>query len=1029
MCTRFPSGRIIIFHFLILIGLSVVSSGYSAPLDIFINRPTRLEYLNSRLYEYLNLISLNKDTREDHYKILQIVDSINNEVTTTGINSIVISDSYYLIGIYFLMDENFANSITYLQKSIDIRERTKVLDTRLAKAEYNIGIAYRGLNDLNLTVEHAMNSLKYFKQIGGDFNPELFNSYTLLITAYIALQEYEEALAFSNIALSLTEKIPDRVTPEILANMYSNIGVCYSILADFSKARIYFEKAESIFETEPFKDVINYINLINSLANTYSSLDMSDRSVEYYQKGLSLAISLPEHSSYKYNIINSYAIKLGSTGNSKKGEELIHQVLIEAASDSAKNPQLYFEVLNNYAEYLREFALDYNKSLKCYSECLNYLAGNTESLDMKLRIITGYSLSLSKTGESQKALEVIQNLISDNYGVINKPGSFANPEVGSIEPDKLSLKLFRARYQILWDVYRENKSLNTLKDASSTSELIISLLEKIRINISEEDSRLILGDRYRDSYFASIRDFNLLYNLTSDKKYLNKAFELSEKSKVAGLLASTRELKAVEFRIPPEIAAFEFRLKRDIGALNARIGEESQKDIPDAVLIRTMKENLLNNSRLRDSLILIFERDYPDYYSVKYNTRVITAGDVPGIIGRNGNYLNYLLSDTILYIFIANRKQSQLITTTVNSDFAGKIKQFRSLLSMPGHSDDAMKVFKQFQDTGLELYKILIGPVRQYLISERLIISPDNILSYIPFETLPTGLCTDSTPQYRHIPYMMNEFDISYTYSATFMAEYMKGGFSLENNLIAFAPNYPIPINIESVLKSRQAQSGFLPDLPYARQEAQFVRSITGGQLYENSEALESIYKRESGKYDIIHLAMHTLLNDKDPMRSTLIFSSEPDSTEDRFLNTYEIYGIPLKAKMVVLSSCNTGSGYMYTGEGILSLARGFTYSGSQSVVMSMWEIEDRSGTDVVKMFYKYLKRGYTKSRALRKTRIDYLKSSDQLRSHPYFWSALIIYGNNAPLYFTRYILTASVILIAVILLTVLFYFRKRKYS
>ena len=112
-----------------------------------------------------------------------------------------------------------------------------------------------------------------------------------------------------------------------------------------------------------------------------------------------------------------------------------------------------------------------------------------------------------------------------------------------------------------------------------------------------------------------------------------------------------------------------------------------------------------------------------------------------------------------------------------------------------------------------------------------------------------------------------------------------------------------------------------------------------------------------------------------------------------------------LKAKMVVLSSCNTGTGLLFSGEGILSLARGFIYSGSQSVVMSMWEIEDRSGTEIVEMFYKNLKKGYSKSDALKKARIAYLKNADQLRSHPYFWSSLVVYGNNAPLYYSRYLI------------------------
>jgi CHAT domain-containing protein len=222
---------------------------------------------------------------------------------------------------------------------------------------------------------------------------------------------------------------------------------------------------------------------------------------------------------------------------------------------------------------------------------------------------------------------------------------------------------------------------------------------------------------------------------------------------------------------------------------------------------------------------------------------------------------------------------------------------------------------------------------------------------------------------------------------------------------------------------------GKLPALPYARQEAEYVSGITGGKLFEGDQAKESVFKAEAGNFDIIHLAMHTLLNDEEPMQSTLIFSPEADDKGDGFLKTYEVYGVPLKAKMVVLSSCNTGSGLLYSGEGILSLARGFIYSGSESVVMSMWEIEDRSGTEIVKMFYNNLKNGDSKSEALRKARIDYLKNADQLRSHPYYWSTLIIYGNNTSLYYSRKLILVSVTGIAILIALVIFYFWKRKYS
>ena len=207
---------------------------------------------------------------------------------------------------------------------------------------------------------------------------------------------------------------------------------------------------------------------------------------------------------------------------------------------------------------------------------------------------------------------------------------------------------------------------------------------------------------------------------------------------------------------------------------------------------------------------------------------------------------------------------------------------------------------------------------------------------------------------------------------------------------------------------------------------------LTGGKLLEGEKAKESVFKKEAGRYDIIHLAMHTMVNDKYPMQSTLIFSPESadsadSSSDDRYLKTYEVYGIPLKAKMVVLSSCNTGSGLLSSGEGILSMARGFIYSGSKSVVMSMWEIDDRSGTEIVKMFYRNLKDGDSKSRALRKARIEYLNKADQLRSHPYFWSALVVYGDNSPLFNLRksLVISLSVSVFACILL--IYYFMKRK--
>ncbi len=988
-----------------------------------------LQNLNSQLLPLIVLLRDNKAGQSDLDSIVFLIYRIKKNTDSIVIESKIKSDSFYLTGVYYLLTNNLTSALSNFQESIGIREKLKISDLRLGRATYNMGKTFRELGNFQSAIESQKKALHIFTSLYGDQSIELIDPYLSMSSSYIEIHQHEIAISCLNTAMSIANTKTDSISPASIANLYDNLGASYSKLTDFVKAKIYYERALSIYNDLHINNGISYINLINSLASTYKSLGLLDKSVEYYEMGVELALEMTENSSYSFNIVNNYATTLAKSGNISKGEELIKLLIKKAAVDSVKMSQLYNQALYNYAEFLGEYKFDFNMSLVYYSLCMDYTQRNPDDLLLKSNIYTGYAQSLAQSGEYLKAIGIIQELITSSYKTEEATGDFNNPDINTIKPDLRSLNLFRTKHLVLSNLDKKSNNLKFLEASASTAELIVALLEKMRINISEDDSRLILGDRYRDAYFAAIGDYHKLYSITSDKKYLEKVFEFSEKAKVAGLLTSTRELKAIQFRIPPDIANYEFRLKNEIGVLHSRINEASFRNKPDKSVLKTLSENLLKNIRLRDSLILVIEHNFPEYYAIKYNTRVASLNDINHIVGRNGNYINYLLSDTVLYIFVANRKFKQIIATKVSSDLLKNIEKYRNLLTKPVPSEDAFASFKQYNDTGFDLYKTLIEPILPFLISERLIISPDNILSYIPFETLPSGEFSDTKQLYRSVPYVMDNFDISYTYSATFMAETDRENYGFKNKVMAFAPDYPGNIDIQSVYLSRQVQSGVLHDLPYARLEAQYVTDITGGKLYENSEASESSFKKESGNYNILHLAMHTLLNDRDQMNSALIFSAGSDTLEDRFLKTYEIYGMPLKAKMVVLSSCNTGSGILYSGEGILSLARGFIYSGSQSVVMSMWEIEDRSGTEIVKMFYSNLKKGYSKSVALRKARTKYLKNSDQLRSHPYFWSTLVVYGNNDPLYYNRYWILAAVILFIVILLTVVFYQRRRRYS
>jgi CHAT domain-containing protein len=965
-----------------------------------------------------------KDTSGSRILFEKLLRKINN----TEIDTLILSDSYYAIGLYYNFISKLEPAISYLKLATDLRERIGVYDTRYVRSLYNMGVFYYSLGNFRKHENYSTLALNEAKKLYGNTSPELVYIYISLVSSSLQLQEYDKALFYSEAALAICKSSPQSVSATDQASLYGNFGSYYFSKGDYTKAKIFFGKAESFYKTSLSSLSDNYINLLNNLAITYGMLEFHEKEDEYYEKGI--VISLNIKSSLAYVLISNYANVLGDNGNSKKGESLLFEVLGRATPKEGEVSRDYFELLDFYANYLREYKISTESSLKYYKKCMEYLDNNRQDNALKNRVSIGYSLSLLLAGEPDKALEIIQSLLFSDSKADKKINIYENPPIETIKPDRVSIKILKTKHKILKAIYQKSQVVETLQAAAGTSELLISVIEKMRINISEEDSRLILGDRNRDCYLDAIDDFNLLYSKTDEKIYIEKAFEYSEKSKVAGLLSSTREIKASQLHIPPEISDLEKALQNDIRLLNARLTEEILKERPDTTLMSRWNDNLLTSTRLRDSLILVFEKKFPDYFTIKYNTKVASIADIPKIVGSSGNYINYILSDSLLYVFVVNKKNQHLLTLPVDSSVLNRdIRQFRSLISRPSLSDDARAEFKEFQSIGYDLYKILIDPVKPYLISDKIIISPDNILSYIPFETIPTSAASGDKIMYNTMKYLMDDFDISYTYSATLMAESERYSSVWQNKSISFAPNYPDTIDIQTVLLNRQSTQGVLTDLPYARREAEYVSKITHGLLFENNAARESVFRAESGKFDIIHLAMHTVLSDKDPLHSTLIFSPEKDSVNDGYLKTYEIYGIPLKAKMVVLSSCNTGTGLLSSGEGILSLARGFIFSGSQSVVMSMWEIEDQSGTEIVKLFYDNLKKGYTKSDALRKSRIYYLKHSDQLRSHPYFWSALVIYGNNNPLYFSIYLKIAAGIVLILVAGGIIYYFFRPKYS
>lgn len=197
--------------------------------------------------------------------------------------------------------------------------------------------------------------------------------------------------------------------------------------------------------------------------------------------------------------------------------------------------------------------------------------------------------------------------------------------------------------------------------------------------------------------------------------------------------------------------------------------------------------------------------------------------------------------------------------------------------------------------------------------------------------------------------------------------------------------------------------------------------------MFLEHEALESNFKQASSQYKILHLGTHALVNDVDPLQSKLFFAKSSDalSSDDGNLHAYEIYSMQLRAELAVLTACETGSGTIHSGEGIMSLAHSFMFAGCPSVIMSLWKIDEKTNAQIITDFYKYLQQGKSKSEALRKAKLKFIESNTNELANPFYWGGLCVIGDDAALYSNNVKWYYWIAGIGAALLLLLFVFKK----
>ena len=936
-------------------------------------------------------------------KIAEILES------GTMTDTLIVSDAYYWLGHYYLTSHNYNKANQCFAESVAYRRAIKVTDRRYALGLSNMALALFRLGDYSLAYNRGIEGLDARRALSENDSSALAGNFLNLSSICLEMNDSDKAIAYAESGLNLTNQYPDRIPRKVMADLYQVIGLSLYRNLEYTKSLFYCREALRLYDPEDENSIASRLLLFNTISQLYRRLNQPSEAEKFFREGL--AIKAGNNIQDKNLLYINYADFLAVQGRNSESEKVLEDGLSTVRRIFGTDSREYCLMNASGAEILYSSRGETQRALEIYNECFHYVETHPWDEAMKKFLLVKYAGTLFEAGFYRKVLEV-----SDDADLINPEGGQDFTGAGlAARYSEEDMEVLLLRYRALNVLATGEQRREYLRDAITTGRFIVSLYDHQRTEMSEEESRNNLSADTREVYAGMLENYLELYELDHDRSSLEGFFEFSERSKVAGFLTSMREVNAARFSLPAGMIDLDNNLKREAGLYRELIARERTKAVPDSQRIATWESVAFSLLRKRDSLLNIFEERYPSFYNLKYSNKVTPLDEVEDVIGRRANLLSYVMTDNKLYIIVSNSRKTEVVTREIDSAFYSSLNRYREMLSEMPATSSVRKPFNEFMDLSLELYSILLEPAIPYIKGDKIVVSPDNILSYIPFETLTTEEFRSPELLYRDAPFALKDYRFSYIYSVTLSSETERRSRRLRNNLVAFAPTYEGMELSDSLLTEYPGLRGDIRSLPFALVEAENAVKQCGGKAFLAENATEEAYEKEAHNYAIIHLAMHTLVDDKHPAFSKMIFSRSEDGSDDGLLNTYEVYSIPLNAMMVVLSSCNTGTGMLVTGEGILSLARGFLFAGSRSVVMSMWTVEDASASSLIGSFYSNMRKGQTKSEALRTARLKFLRTADQERSHPYYWSTLVVYGDDTPLWFSSIKLYSSLLIILVV--------------
>ena len=836
-----------------------------------------------------------------------------------------------------------------LKKLLQVISRLEAgqLDSLAFHGHYMIGSLYHYFDSLNLARQHYQRSIQFQQQAPVLRDSVLFKPLLFIGSIYYSQHAFDSAVIFYKKAEAITEQYSQPLAEE--QRLYNRLGVIQYETGNYKQAKNYFEKALSLL---PISDPLYKefkANYQNNIASALLNLEKYDTAKSIYLQLLPLEF-------YKNEVTQNLGLIDLSLGDPASAIRWFKK----ADTTDANTVFLYNRIAKAYLEMKnQDSAVLYLELARKVNLKWN---GQTKNVANGLTLFYEAEQAVSEN-KLPEAIRLFQQSVIQFHNEFSDTSIRQNPETfnGAFS----YIQLFNAlseKAEALALLYRQQKNLTELESALDAYWSAFRLASYVERTYDSDEARLFLGKIKHQVHSKPIDISILLFELTGKINYLEQAYNFDQlnKASILALNVQENELRKTSGK-NSALLEEEARIKQNITRLSLSATREKDSNALKAV-ITSIRDYEIGLGKIQEKL-----NEDPAWQIRETGLQIPSVTSLQRKLDNNSTLLSYHLSDHELLVLLISNRKFEYYKTEIDPGFFERLEHFKQLLQ-----NGAVDQRYEGSQAAQALYQVLIKPLypslKQY---SRLVIIPDDELNYLPFEAL----------QDEHKKYLLEQFSVQYQFSTALFGEIPQSGYLAKS--LAFAPftNAGFP---------EDAAGTFYSVLPASKDEVENLN----GKILTDTSATKKNFLRHSNSYPLLHLATHATVNNDTPAHSYIAFYPHD---RDYKLYAGEIASLRLDSvKLVILSACETGTGKLIKGEGLMSLSRAFAYAGCPDIITSLWKAEDRTTSFITQRLHYYLEKRYSKDMALQQAKLDLLKSNeiDPRYKTPDYWAHLIYIGN-----------------------------------